>query len=255
MKALVHVLIVEDDLLTAIAIEEALVGAGFVVSGLARTYEEALRVAERLPVQVAIVDVYLNSTPDGIATARALLRQQWMALLFLTGQPDEATFNRAKATNPAAFLSKPFRPQELVQQVRLAAHNTEQTTPPGPAVTTTEPLYLPVNHGYVRVLPAEILYLQADGNYTDLYLTDDALHRVVPASRQAQSVKLMGNLGHWLAHLPPRFFHRLSKSVSVNLLHVNRVDTHHLVVGTHTIALPVGSRKALLDQLHIVPTR
>ena len=66
---------------------------------------------------------------------------------------------------------------------------------------------------------------------------------------------LTGNLGYWGNHLSPTLFHRLSKSLIVNLTHIDRVETHQMILGNRAIVLPDGTRRALLERLHIVRTR
>lgn len=254
MKLPVHVLIVEDELIMAVAIEEALLRAGFGISGIARTYHEAVRLIEQKPVHAAIVDVGLAGEPDGVATARALLRQQWIPLIYLTGTTDAATFERAKATSPYAFLNKPLRPQELIQQVQLAVHNFEQDEPITPNAPAG-PVYLPTDQGYARVQPSDIYYLQGARNFTNVYLTREAARRIAPRTQPDKPLMLTGNLGYWGNHLSPQVFCRLSKSLILNLTHIDRVEKHHIVLGSHDVPLPEGSRKALLERLHIIRTR
>ncbi len=233
-----------------------MIAAGFRVSGVARTYDEAMRLANHTPINVAVVDVQLAGQPDGVAFARALLRQRWLPLIFLTGTTDEATFERAKAVHPAAFLNKPFRPIELVQQVRLALHNSQ----PGEAAAPVspigaDPVYLPTEQGYVRVLQTDIYYLEAARNFTNIFLTQEAMHRLSPDNRTGKSLTLTGNLGYWSTHLSPKLFYRLSKSLLVNLSHVDRIEAYQVAVGNRLISLPTGTRKALIDQLHVIRTR
>jgi DNA-binding LytR/AlgR family response regulator len=254
MKQPVQVLIVEDELLVAVAIEEALLRAGLGVSGIASTYEEAIALIGRIPVDLAIVDVGLAGEPDGVATARALLRQQWIPLIYLTGTTDDATFERAKATNPYAFLNKPLRPQELIQQVLLAIHNALQTETTI-IIANDEPLYLPTSQGYARVRQSDIYYLEGAGNFTHVYLTNEAAKRIIPSSKPGQPLLLTGNLGHWGNHLSLRLFYRLSKSLIINLTYIDRVETHQIILGDCSISLPDGARKSLLERLHIVRTR
>lgn len=254
MDETVHILIVEDDLITAVAIEEALLEAGFAISGIVQSYQEAIRVLENKVIHAAIIDVGLAGQPDGVATARALLRHHWMPFIYLTGTNDAATFERAKATNPHAFLNKPLRPRELVQQLQLAMHNFQQRT--GTTDTSADqPLYLPTELGYARVAQSAIYYLEAARNFTALYLTDEALRRVLPAGKVASSLMLTGNLGYWGKYLSPRSFYRLSKSLIVNLDQIDRVETQQIVVGNRVVPLPEGARRPLLDRLNIVRTR
>ncbi|MBO0929806.1 response regulator transcription factor [Fibrella aquatilis] len=263
MKQPLQILIVEDELLMAVAIEEALVGAGFGICGIARTYQDAIRLIACSTAQAAVVDINLAGSADtclpeldGVATARALLRHTWMPLIYLTGNTDEATFERAKTTNPFAFLTKPLRPRELVQQVQLALHNFQQSEPIR-AGATEEPVYLPTEKGYARVQQTEILYLQAAGNFTSVFLTAPATKRLIPEGKGEKPLILTGNLGYWGNHLSPRLFLRLSKSLIVNLTHIDRVEAHQITLAhcSAPLPLPGGTHKSLLNRLHVIRTR
>src|SRR6266545_6436179 len=67
-----RVLVVEDDFLIAMQTEVALTAAGFEVVGPATTAEEAVALAREAQPALAVMDVRLASTRDGIDAARQL---------------------------------------------------------------------------------------------------------------------------------------------------------------------------------------
>ena len=79
--------------------------------------EKAL--AEGLPFAVALVDVRLNTGPDGIWTGEALRRlDPAMEIVMVTGYSDvdlEELNRRIPPPGKLLYLQKPFRPQELRQ--------------------------------------------------------------------------------------------------------------------------------------------
>ncbi|WP_019990586.1 response regulator [Rudanella lutea] len=245
------VLIVEDDLAIAVALEESLRTAGRTVAGIARTYDDVLRYIERSPIALAIVDIHLANRTDGIAAARVLQRQWGSTIIYLTGSTDDATFERAKATGPAAFLNKPLRIREVLQQVELALDNPLRIRPN----PHDGPIYLPTDYGFVRVAQPDIFYLEAARSYTLLYLNNSTLNQLNPARKPDEPLVLTGNLKYWEKHLSPTLFYRLSKSMLVNLSNIQRIDEYQIQLGPHAVSLPAGTRKALLDQLMVVRTR
>jgi DNA-binding response OmpR family regulator len=78
---------------------------------------------------LALVDIQLDekSTGNGIATARELLVQHHMPIIFLIDDPELATYQLAIETMPAAYLLKPFRTDELLMNIDLAYHNFQST--------------------------------------------------------------------------------------------------------------------------------
>ncbi|MBN2173512.1 MAG: response regulator transcription factor [Bacteroidales bacterium] len=69
--------------------------------------------------------------------------------------------------------------------------------------------------GYIFINPAEIIYCEADGNYTDLYLTGD----------RKQTVTI--NIGRIETILPPTKFMKVNRSIIINkqfLFEINRKE-------------------------------
>ncbi|MBV9522254.1 MAG: response regulator [Alphaproteobacteria bacterium] len=115
-----RILVVEDDALVASYIKDVLEETGFVVSGIASTAGEAFAlVAETLP-RLALVDIRLPGTLDGIEVARELLKRFNVHSIFLSGIDDPATLERAKIAEPLGFLHKPFRPSQVFNALERA---------------------------------------------------------------------------------------------------------------------------------------
>jgi DNA-binding response OmpR family regulator len=112
------VLIVEDEGLIAMSLAEALVMAGYEVTGAASTVAEALTLARCLPPDLAIVDIRLPGRDDGIAGAEMLRRQQDLPILFLTGEIDPDSRKRAAAFRSSALLIKPVHALALLEAVQ-----------------------------------------------------------------------------------------------------------------------------------------
>jgi DNA-binding NarL/FixJ family response regulator len=114
------VLILEDDPLTALGMADVLNFAGFQVIGPARRVSEAIELAERACPRVAVVDINLAGRRDGIQGAD-ILKRGGAEVVFLTGQFNRSTLARAASLKPAAFLSKPCEPRDLLAAVEEAA--------------------------------------------------------------------------------------------------------------------------------------
>lgn len=109
-----RVLVVDDEFLIADYTSDILESAGHVVVGTAATADEALRRVTEAPVDLAIVDITLKGSTDGIALATRL-REQGLPHIYISGSGDPATRARADATGPLAFLQKPFSEAQLLR--------------------------------------------------------------------------------------------------------------------------------------------
>jgi len=116
----VRVLIVEDEPLIADFISLVLRGAPVRLLGAAGSGSEAMRLAEREPPDVALVDIGLAGAMDGWAVARTLRERFGTCAVFITGQSLSEVGPRAAAFGAAGCLHKPFRAAELVDAVTHA---------------------------------------------------------------------------------------------------------------------------------------
>ena len=114
------ILVVEDVRFVARDIQEFLEDLGYRVPGLAATGEEAIRAAEELAPDLILMDIGLKGEMDGIEAARRIRDRLNIPIIYLTGQGDEATVERAKRTDPFAYLRKPLNEKELPAAIEIA---------------------------------------------------------------------------------------------------------------------------------------
>jgi DNA-binding NarL/FixJ family response regulator len=114
------ILIVEDDFLIAMQAEIALMDAGFAVSGIATTAEEALALAKQHQPALVVMDVRLAGQRDGIEAAWDLFRELGVRCVFATAHDDVQMRARAEPFAPLGWLAKPYTMPSLVKLVREA---------------------------------------------------------------------------------------------------------------------------------------
>lgn len=106
-------LIVEDDILPAITLQEALEEAGYLVLDLTGRHQEAIVAAREHKPDLALVNIQLQGRDDGIALA-AELKVMGIPVLFISGQVSRA---RTAQTVAIGSLLKPYSPTEMVEAV------------------------------------------------------------------------------------------------------------------------------------------
>jgi CheY-like chemotaxis protein len=107
------ILIVEDEMILAMNTRHTLEEAGYRVTGIAITGEEALLMAEREKPDLVLVDITLSGKIDGIDAAKKMIEELGIPVIYLTGNSDEGTLERARRTNPAGILQKPTEEYRL----------------------------------------------------------------------------------------------------------------------------------------------
>lgn len=123
-------LIVEDEILPAMALEAGLQDAGYHVMDLTSRPQEALDAARARKPDLALVNIKLYGRNDGVALALDL-KALGVPVLFISGQPDSAIAARAASVGS---LAKPYSVEDMVAAVAyLLARLNGDATQPRPA--------------------------------------------------------------------------------------------------------------------------
>lgn len=113
-----RILIVEDEFLIALELENRLLEAGFVVTGIATTAGEAISRAGSEDPDLAIMDIRLAGSPDGIEAALELFRGFGIRSIFASAHADSDTRKRAAPASPIGWLPKPYPADALLRLIR-----------------------------------------------------------------------------------------------------------------------------------------
>lgn len=116
-----RILVVDDNAENRALAQATLEDEGYVVE-TAKDGSEAIAAFERSRPRCILMDVQMPGV-DGIAACeqiRAKPGGNTVAIVFVTAQRDITTFDRALAAGGDDFLTKPFRPSELVVRVEAA---------------------------------------------------------------------------------------------------------------------------------------
>ena len=111
-------LIVEDELMIALDLEDAMSALGFDICGLASTADTARSLAMDHQPDVVLMDVNLDGGREGIEAGRWLREVCDVPIVFVTAYCDEGTIERIREQVPGApVLAKPVCPQTLADAV------------------------------------------------------------------------------------------------------------------------------------------
>jgi DNA-binding NarL/FixJ family response regulator len=112
-----NIVVVEDEWVIAKHVERVLVRAGYNVSGIAPTSEQALSlVAEHSP-DLVLLDIGLRSE-SGLDLGEALA-ERGVRFLYVSARTDLGTLDRAPSTEPTGFVVKPFTDAQLLAAVKV----------------------------------------------------------------------------------------------------------------------------------------
>jgi DNA-binding response OmpR family regulator len=125
METAPRILIVEDDLFVGVQYEDVLTEAGFRVLDVVPSAEDAIEAAQDHQPRLAIMDVRLAGSADGIEAASEIFRRFGIRSIFVSAYSDPETRARAADARPLAWLSKPVHFPRLVAAVRAALGEIE----------------------------------------------------------------------------------------------------------------------------------
>jgi CheY-like chemotaxis protein len=108
-----RVLIVEDEFILQMMIEKMLQRMGHEVVGKAKSGEMALELVEVHQPDIILMDIKIIGDYDGIDTVLKIRAFSDAPVLYLTGNSSPEIAERAAATKPMNFLTKPFEFHDL----------------------------------------------------------------------------------------------------------------------------------------------
>jgi len=103
-----RILIVEDEVVSAMTLEKTLTEMGYIVIGSVTTGEEAVEWAAKESPDIIAMDIRLAGKMDGIEAARRIREISEAQILFMTGYDDSETRRRALALKPLGLMDKPI---------------------------------------------------------------------------------------------------------------------------------------------------
>jgi AmiR/NasT family two-component response regulator len=113
------VLIAEDETIIRLDLKTLLERAGHEVIGEAADGGQAVALAERLPVEIVIMDVKMPHL-DGIEAARRILATRPLPIVMLTAYAQSDLVERAADAGAFGYLVKPFREADLLPAMQTA---------------------------------------------------------------------------------------------------------------------------------------
>jgi len=113
------ILIVEDEFVVANALRLTLEQAGYTVTGIAATAQEADEQLQKEKPDFVLLDIHLDGKRSGIDLAKTL-NEENVAFIYLSANSSQKTLEQAKETDPYGFLVKPFREKDLLVTLDIA---------------------------------------------------------------------------------------------------------------------------------------
>lgn len=121
----ITVLIVEDEFIIAQTLKAKLEEIGYEVIGIAAKGEKAIEIVNKTPPSVILMDIMLSGELDGIQTAELIKKEHNIPVLFTSAYSSDIFKQRAKVTEPYAYILKPYSEREVIINIEIAIYRNK----------------------------------------------------------------------------------------------------------------------------------
>jgi DNA-binding LytR/AlgR family response regulator len=235
------ILIVEDDMVIAANISLQLTKLGYSVTGIESRGEDAVHHAKENLPDIILMDINLKGQLDGIETAKLIQKFSDIPLIYLTGNSDEVSFQKAKETHPFAFISKPFNKLNLERTVALVVEkvteeNNKQRKEIAIVATLEDRIFIRSQKKLIKVMLDEILYIEAERNYCNIITVD-------------QNFTITSPLNVFCEKIVNKDFLRVHRSYVVNIKKLDAVADAHLEINKKIIPISKMYKEDLMKSI------
>ncbi|MFH1241400.1 MAG: PAS domain S-box protein [Pseudomonadota bacterium] len=119
------IMVVEDEVVTALELEEHLLQMGYEVAGVAHSGKEAVDMAREKRPDLILMDIVLPGEIDGIDAAGKIRQELDIPVVFLTGYSEKERIERAKSAKPYGYILKPLNPEQIKAAIEIALYHKE----------------------------------------------------------------------------------------------------------------------------------
>lgn len=117
-----EILIVEDEILLAMAMKCTLNDFGLTVSGIEVTGKNAIEHVKNKRPDLVFMDIHLKGTMSGTEAAKFIWKNYKIPIIFLTSYSDAKTLNEAMSSEPYGYLIKPSKDEEILTTITTTIH-------------------------------------------------------------------------------------------------------------------------------------
>lgn len=156
------VLIVEDELIISEMLKEIVQDCGCEVVAQARDFSEALIELVKNKIDIAFLDVNIGEGKSGVQLAEHIKLKYGIPFVFVTSYGDRESIMKAIATNPEAYLTKPFKFSDVYATIQMILNKQRMT----------QSIQFKEGAEHVQVHIDKVLFLKSDNIYVEVHTTE-----------------------------------------------------------------------------------
>jgi two-component system, LytTR family, response regulator LytT len=219
------ILIVEDELLIGESIANILSNEGYRNTNIVSSVDKAIEAIKKEKPDLVITDINLGSEKSGIDLGHVLYNDYKIPFIYITSHSSSRIVQQAKHTLPSAYLTKPFKKEDILVALELAFFQPEECLVVKDGFSTTKIQY------------REIGWLKAEKNYTAIHMVSGRITLVREPLTEVHN------------RLPTREFIRVHKSYVINQSCIVKIKTSSVQLSNSEIPVGRTYRGALQELL------
>jgi DNA-binding LytR/AlgR family response regulator len=211
---MIKILIVEDQVLIADHIKNILNENQYTQLEIAYKINQAIEKVESFKPDVVLLDINVEGRDTGIEWAKQHVKEA--KIIFITGQSELSTLQKALEVNPVSYLTKPIRTIDLLAALKLVSINNK-------------PNHIIIKDGYneVKLNMDQILFVKSDKNYIDI-------------QTQEKKYTVRNTLDNFYKDLDITVFCKIHRSYIVNASKIVQKKTNSVIIDKYELPLSRG---------------
>lgn len=236
----IKILLVEDDWIIAKEISLSLNDLGFEVLAHVESGEDALKKISELKPDLVLLDIGLSGEMSGIETAQIIKKDFQIPFIFLTALADSSTIEKAKLTEPYAYLVKPVKIETLYSTIEITLYNAAQRKEVTPllkeGLTIDDSIFVKTKGRLEKLQLNQVLWVEA----SDIYAL---------VCTAAGKYLLNTSLAAVEEKFPSGRFIRVHRSYIVNVDKIEAIEKDELFINQQRIPIGKTYKDKLMSKL------
>ncbi|MBA3898663.1 MAG: response regulator [Bacteroidetes bacterium] len=247
----VNILVVEDESIVSKDIQNSLKKLGYNVVGSSATGEEAVALASETKPDIVLMDIMLKGEMSGIDAATEINKKFHIPIIYLTAYADESTLNKAKITEPYAYILKPFKEIDLHTSIEMALFKHKKQVELlkerdflyslAENKDVSNLIFVKNNSRLLKVKTSDVFFVEALKDYVVIN-TNNARYTIHSTMKDIN------------AKLPSSEFMRVHRSYIVRIDKIAAIEHNNLIIEDNKKIIPIGGsyKEDLQSRLNMV---
>lgn len=234
----IKIVIVEDEAIIAEDLSDILQSNDYEMCGIARTFQKAIDLLDKYQPDIVLLDIQIKGERDGIDLALKIRDEYHLPYIFISSHSDSSTVKRASSASPYGYLVKPFDDDDVLVAIEIALGNfAKENAISDNNFILNDCLFVRQKNLSVKVPMKEILFIQADGNYSIIHT-------------KKKRYTLRSTLKDIAPKLPQNSFYRSHKSYIINLQNLSAVNSENIYIDEEKLPIGRNQLHELTDKLN-----